>query len=150
MSPVPPTPPPTPTPATPTSTPPAAVASGPVEATRAVAVASGLGLIVLGLLWELWLAPVRPGGSWLALKVLPLCLPLAGLLKHRMYTYRWLSLMVWLYFIEGTVRATSDRAPSSWLAMVEVVLCLVLFIACTMHVRLRLKAPRPESPSPSP
>ena len=96
MSPVPPTPPPTPTPATPTSTPPAAVASGPVEATRAVAVASVLGLIVLGLLWELWLAPVRPGGSWLALKVLPLCLPLAGLLKHRMYTYRWLSLMVWL------------------------------------------------------
>ena len=140
--------PPTPPPATPTSTPPAAVASGPVEATRAVAVASVLGLIVLGLLWELWLAPVRPGGSWLALKVLPLCLPLAGLLKHRMYTYRWLSLMVWLYFIEGTVRATSDRAPSSWLAMVEVVLCLVLFIACTMHVRLRLKAPRPESPSP--
>ena len=148
MSPVPPTPPPTPTPATPTSTPPAAVASGPVEATRAVAVASVLGLIVLGLLWELGLAPLRPGGSWLALKVLPLCLPRAGLLKHRMYTYRWLSLMVWLYFIEGTVRATSDRAPSSWLAMVEVVLCLVLFIACTMHVRLRLKAPRPESPSP--
>lgn len=140
MSPVPPTPPPTPTPATPTSTPPAAVASGPVEATRAVAVASVLGLIVLGLLWELWLAPVRPGGSWLALKVLPLCLPLAGLLKHRMYTYRWLSLMVWVYFTEGAVRASSDRAPSNYLAMVEVVLCLALFVACALHVRLRLKS----------
>lgn len=121
-----------------------------IRRTRFAAVGLLLALVLLLVAWELWLAPVRPGGSWLALKALPLCLPLAGLLKHRMYTYRWLSLMVWLYFIEGTVRATSDRAPSSWLAMVEVVLCLVLFIACTMHVRLRLKAPRPESPSPSP
>lgn len=110
-----------------------------VQRTRAVAVASLLGLILLGLAWELWLAPVRPGGSWLALKVLPLCIPLAGLLKNRMYTYRWLSLMVWLYFTEGVVRATTDRAPSAWLALVEVVLCLTLFAACTLHVRLRLK-----------
>ncbi|MBK8072304.1 MAG: DUF2069 domain-containing protein [Ramlibacter sp.] len=110
-----------------------------VQRTRSVAVASLLGLIVLGLLWELWLAPVRPGGSWLALKVLPLCIPLAGLMKNRMYTYRWLSLMVWLYFTEGVVRATTDRAPSAWLALVEVALCLTLFVACTLHVRLRLK-----------
>ena len=109
------------------------------RASRLLAVASLLGLIVLGLLWELWLAPVRPGGSWLALKVLPLCIPLAGLMKNRMYTYRWLSLMVWLYFTEGVVRATTDRAPSAWLALVEVALCLTLFVACTLHVRLRLK-----------
>jgi uncharacterized membrane protein len=72
--------------------------------------------------------------------VLPLCVPLAGLLKNRMYTYRWVSLLVWLYFTEGVVRAYSDRAPSSyWLAMVEVALCLVLFAACALHVRLRLR-----------
>jgi len=75
------------------------------------------------------LAPVRPGGSLLALKVLPLCIPLAGLLKNRMYTYRWVSLLVWVYFTEGVVRATSDRAPSSYYAMLEVLLCLVLFAA---------------------
>jgi uncharacterized membrane protein len=103
-----------------------------------MAVSSLLGLIVLGLLWELWLAPIRPGGSWLALKVLPLCIPLAGFLKNRMYTYRWVSLMVWLYFAEGITRATSDRAPSSYLAMIEVVLCVVLFVACALHVRLRV------------
>ncbi|MFM8757377.1 MAG: DUF2069 domain-containing protein, partial [Limnohabitans sp.] len=57
-----------------------------VAFTRQLAVASLIGLIVLGLAWELWLAPLREGGSWWALKVLPLCLPLAGLLKHRMYT----------------------------------------------------------------
>jgi uncharacterized membrane protein len=103
-----------------------------------LAVSSLLGLILLGLLWELWLAPIRPGGSWLALKVLPLCIPLAGLLKNRMYTYRWLSLMVWLYFAEGITRAYSDRAPSSYLAMIEVLLCVILFTACAMHVRVRV------------
>lgn len=128
-------------PAAPTSAPPPASAlTAPGRAvvlTRALAVASLAALIVLGLAWELWLAPVRPGGTWLAIKVLPLCIPLAGLLKNRMYTYRWVSLLVWLYFTEGVVRAWSDRPPGSWLALVEVLLCLALFAACVLHVRLR-------------
>ena len=111
-----------------------------VNFTRWMAVASLLGLILLGLAWELWLAPLRPGGSWWAIKVLPLCIPLAGLLKNRMYTYRWVSLLVWLYFTEGVVRAWSDKAPGNWLALLEVLLCIVLFVACAVHVRMRLKA----------
>lgn len=110
--------------------------------TRALAVGSLLALIALGLAWELWLAPLRPGGSWLAMKVLPLCLPLAGLLRKRMYTYRWVSLMVWLYFIEGAVRAYSDRGLSARLALLEVALCLVLFAACVLHVQIRLRKAR--------
>ena len=111
--------------------------------TRAIAVASLLGLIVLGLAWELWLAPT--GHKTLALKVLPLAIPLAGLLKNRMYTYRWVSLLVWVYFTEGVVRATSDRGAGALLAIVEVLLCLVLFTACAMHVRWRLKHPSDDS-----
>lgn len=107
---------------------------------RWLAVGSLLGLIGLGLAWELWLAPLRPGGSWLVLKVLPLCAPLAGLLRNRLYTYRWVSLMVWFYFTEGVVRAASDRAASARLAGIEVALCLLLFAACVLHVRTRLKA----------
>ncbi|WP_419187259.1 DUF2069 domain-containing protein [Caldimonas tepidiphila] len=119
-----------------------------VQWTRVLAVGSVLGLIVLGLAWELWLAPLRPGGSWLALKVLPLALPLAGLIKQRMYTYRWVSLLVWLYFTEGMVRATSEPAPGAVFAAIEVLLCLVLFAACGLHVRWRLRnaaAPRTET-----
>jgi uncharacterized membrane protein len=119
---------------------PATVNAAPaVEATRWLAVGSVLALIALGLAWELALAPVRPGGTWLAIKVLPLCFPLAGLLRRRLYTYRWVSLLVWLYFTEGVVRATSDRGLSAQLALVEVVLCLMLFAACVLYVRLRLK-----------
>jgi len=122
-----------------------------LQKVRALAVGCLLGLIVLGLAWELFLAPLRPGGSALALKVLPLCLPLAGLLKQRMYTYRWLSLMIWIYFTEGVVRAWSDPAPSNYLALIEVVLCVLLFAACALHVRLRFQAVRAaatESPAP--
>jgi uncharacterized membrane protein len=104
-----------------------------------MAVGCLLGLIALSLAWELWLAPVRPGGSWLALKALPLCVPLTGLLKHRMYTYRWVSLMVWLYFTEGAVRAYSDATPGNLLAMLEILFCLGLFAACALHVRWRLR-----------
>ena len=118
--------------------------SNAVALTRWLAVGSLLGLIVLGLAWELWLAPLRPGGSWAAIKVLPLCIPLAGLLRNRMYTYRWVSLLVWLYFTEGVVRAASEHGPSQALAALEVVLCLLLFAACAAHVRWRLRHAPPQ------
>jgi uncharacterized membrane protein len=113
-----------------------------IDFTQRLAVGSLLGLIVLGLAWEMWLAPIRPGGSLLALKVLPLCVPLAGLLKKKLYTYRWVSLLVWLYFTEGVVRAWSDKPPGNWLGLIEVVLCLSLFTACALHVRIRLRHAR--------
>jgi uncharacterized membrane protein len=121
-----------------------------VAVTRTVAVASTLALIVLCLTWELWLAPLRPGGSWWALKALPLALPLAGLLKNRMYTYRWLSLLVWLYMTEGLVRVSSDRGLSAVLAGVGVALCLLLFAACAAHVRLRLRSAKAMAPGADP
>ena len=108
-----------------------------VRLTRALAVGSLLGLIVLGLAWELWLAPT--GQRTLALKVLPLAIPLAGLLKHRLYTYRWVSLVVWLYFTEGIVRATSSSGLVVPLAWGQVLLCVLLFAACALHVRHRLR-----------
>jgi len=110
-----------------------------VRLSRALAVSSLIGLILLSLLWELWLAPLRPGGSWLVLKALPLCIPLAGLLKNRMYTYRWVSLVVWLYFAEGVIRLQGDSWPSNACAAVEIVLCLMLFTATALHVRWRLR-----------
>ena len=115
----------------------------PIAWTRSAALGSVIALIVLGLAWELWLAPT--GNRTLALKVLPLALALAGLLKQRMYTYRWLSLLVWVYFAEGVVRATTERGPAATLAAAEIVLCAALFAACVLHVRLRQhNAARPQ------
>ena len=113
-----------------------------VEATRWVAVGSLLALIALCLAWEMWLAPIRPGGSPViaAIKALPLCIPLAGLLRRRRYTYRWLSLFLWLYFGEGVTRAWKAYGVLVALCLAEVALSLVLFAACAAHVRFRLKS----------
>src|SRR3982751_3333973 len=111
----------------------AAAPTAVVRWTRALAGGATLALIVLGVAWELWLAPT--GRGTLAVKVLPLFLPLPGLLRLRLYTYRWVSLGVWLYAAEGAMRAGSERGLSATLALIEVVLALVLFTACCLHIR---------------
>ncbi len=103
---------------------------------RNQASASLIALIALCVAWELWLAPLRPGGSWLVLKVLPLLLPLFGILHGRVYTYRWSTLLIWLYFTEGAVRAWSDRGDSATLALFEVALSLVFFVAAAWYARM--------------
>jgi uncharacterized membrane protein len=115
-------------------------ADGVTQLTRAMALVGLVGLIVLGLAWELWLAPT--GSGTLAIKVLPLLPALAGVWRRRMYTYRWLSLLVWLYFTEGVVRAYSESGLSATLAGLEVALSLLLFGACALHVRWRLHRAR--------
>ncbi len=115
-----------------------ATPSAAVRAARALTFVATLALVALGLAWELWLAPT--GRGTLAVKVVPLVLALSGLLRHRMYTFRWLSLLVWLYVLEGLVRATSDRGLSATLAGLEVVLAVTVFCAATFYIRRRLAA----------
>lgn len=115
-----------------------------IDRMRLLNVALLLALISLGLTWELWLAPLKGGSGALALKVLPLTLAIAGMLKHRLYTYRWMSLLIWLYFTEGVMRATSDHGLSQILAGIEVTLSAALFTACAVYVRLRLRVLPPK------
>ncbi|MBS3936132.1 MAG: DUF2069 domain-containing protein [Sulfuritalea sp.] len=103
---------------------------------RLAASASLIALIALCLAWELWLAPLRPGGSWLALKALPLLLPLFGILRGRRYTYQWSSLLIQFYLLEGLVRATTDHGAMQWLAMVEVALATAFFVAALAYARI--------------
>jgi uncharacterized membrane protein len=92
-------------------------------------------LIVLCAAWELWLAPVRPGGSWLALKALLLAWPLPGVLRKNRYTMQWASMFILLFFTEGIVRATSDVGLSRSLAWGEVALSVVFFTATIFYLR---------------
>ncbi len=116
-------------------------------AIRAVAVTAAIALIVLSIAWELVWA--RLGHGTLVLKALPLVIALPGLLKHRMYTYRWVSLAIWLYVAEGLVRIT-DRAPANWCAGAEVALAIVLFVACAAQVRWRHSVARRLPPADDP
>lgn len=102
---------------------------------RWTAVASLIGLITLTLAWEGWIAPLRPGGSWLVLKALPLLLPLRGLLHGRRYTFQWATLLSLAYLTEGLVRAWSDSGASRAMAMGEVILALAFFAAAALYAR---------------
>jgi uncharacterized membrane protein len=95
-----------------------------------------IALIVLCLAWELWLAPLRAGGSLVALKALPLALPLPGVLAGRRYTYQWSSLLILAYFAEGATRAWAEAGVSRTLALSEVALSLVFFAAAVSYARL--------------
>lgn len=92
-------------------------------------------LIFLCVAWELWLAPLRPGGSWLVLKVLPLLAPLMGVLRGNRYTFQWSTLLIWLYAAEGATRAYTDRGMSQALAAAELVLALAYFAFCVAWLR---------------
>ena len=113
-----------------------AVAAHPLRALRLVASGSLLGLVVLCLAWEMWLAPLRPGGSLVALKALPLALAIPGILNGRRYTYQWTSMLILAYFAEGVVRAWSERGNSQWLAAAEIALSLVFFASAVAYARL--------------
>jgi uncharacterized membrane protein len=109
------------------------------------AAAALIGLIVLCLAWELWLAPLRPGGSLIALKALPLLFPLRGILRGNRYTYQWASMLILAYFAEGVTRAWSERGPSQLLAGAEIVLSVVFFaatVACARLTRAKIRTPR--------
>lgn len=102
---------------------------------RLTASASLIALIMLCLAWEGWLAPLRPGGSLLILKAVPLLLPLFGILRGRRYTYQWASMFILLWFTEGTVRAYADSGLSAALAAGEVALTLLFFASAIFYAR---------------
>ena len=114
-----------------------------IEATRWLAVGAVLALILTGLVAELGFSH-----SWWAVKVLPLCFPLSGLLKRRVRTYQAMTLAVWFWFTDGVVQAWTERGTVSALALAEVALSLLLFAACVFHVRARARAHAQPQPQP--
>jgi uncharacterized membrane protein len=102
---------------------------------HAAASASLVALIFLCVDWEMWLAPIRPGGSALALKIVPLMFALPGILRGRRYTYQWASMLILAYFAEGVVRAWSEQGLSRGAALGEILLSLMFFAAAVSYAR---------------
>ncbi|OEZ91548.1 DUF2069 domain-containing protein [Duganella phyllosphaerae] len=93
-------------------------------------------LIVWCVLWEMVIAPLKPGGSWLVLKAAPLLLPLYGVWKRDIYTLQWTSMMILLYFTEGVVRGWSDAdRDSAWLGWGEAIIVCVYFACALLYLR---------------
>ena len=98
------------------------------------AAAALIALIVLSVAWEWWLAPLRPGGTALVLKAVPLLLALPGVLRQRLYTLQWASMLILLYFAEGIVRGWSERGLSAQLGWLETLLAVAFFVCALAYV----------------
>lgn len=105
-----------------------AIARGAFAVGAAVALVA---LIALAFAWERWLAPLRPGGSSLVLKAVPLAAALPGVVRRRLYTLQWASMLVLLYLAEGVVRGMSDAGLSAQLGWLQTALALA-FLACAL------------------
>lgn len=104
-------------------------------------VGSLLALIILCIAWEMVLAPLRPGGSWMVLKVLPLLVPLRGVWKRDVYTLQWTSMLILIYFTEGIVRAISDKIwLSAMLGWAEAALACIFFFCSIFYLKPYKKA----------
>jgi uncharacterized membrane protein len=105
-------------------------------------VASLAALIMLCVAWEIWLAPL--GSSWMALKAVPLLVPLRGVIRRDVYTMQWASMLIFFYFIEGVVRASSvsgiDAGLSSKLALIEIGLSCLFFASTLFYLHPHKRA----------
>ncbi len=104
------------------------------------ALTSMIALIVLCIAWETVVAPLRPGGSWLVIKVIPLLIPLRGIWKRDVYTLQWSSMLILLFLAEGAVRATTEQGWSQAMAIGELILVCTFFVSTLLYLRPYKKA----------
>ena len=105
-------------------------------ALQRVAIISLITLLLWCVVWEIWFAPLRPGGPLLFLKALPLAFAVRGVARGSLYTIQWASMLVLLYLMEGVVRVMSDPpGPSISAAWVEMVLSSIFFFCSIFYVR---------------
>ncbi len=107
--------------------------------TRALSLASYVGLITLLAVNNLWFAQLHGARVEviLAIELIPLLLLLPGLLLGSARAHAWTCFVVNLYFIKGVLAAFDPaRALFGW---VEVLVSLVLFVSALLFVRWRFQ-----------
>ncbi len=96
--------------------------------------------IALALVWEIWIAPLRPGGSWLALKALPLALALRGLLRADAYTMQWALMLSLAYVPRGP--CASSKPPRERARRHRLALATLFFVTAIVYLRPLKQAAR--------
>ncbi|GAA79184.1 DUF2069 domain-containing protein [Pseudoalteromonas sp. BSi20495] len=97
-----------------------------------------VGLLVLIPLWMYFVPPLNGNTSLVSLflPIIPLLLPLRGIIKDNTYTYAWANFIVMLYFIHGLTMLWAAPAELIWV-LLELVFASAMFIGCTYYARYR-------------
>lgn len=114
---------------------------------RRLVLLSGWMLVALCIGWEAWWAPLRPGGSLLVVKALPMLVLLPGLARERPRAYQWTTLVILLYVCESVVRMMSEASPVRDLAGLELILALVIYVGAIGWLRAARRGSRPAGPT---
>jgi len=99
-----------------------------------IATAAFIDLFILCVSWEWFISPLRPSGSWLILKGVPLLFAIPGIWQGKVYTMQWASMLILLYVTEGLVRILETGA-NFWLAFLEIILSTVGFVCLLMYLK---------------
>ncbi len=111
-----------------------------VVAWHRLAVAAVAALLLLECLWELWLAPVKPGGSWLALKGLPLAFAWPALARGTTRARQGMTLLLLPYAAEGIVRGVTESGRHALVAWAAALVAAVAFAALLASFRVERRA----------
>lgn len=106
-----------------------------------IAASCWIALIILTIIWDWVYAPLHTGRGLLLLKLLPLSLPLRGIIFGRVYTYQYCSMLILAYFTEGIMRLFDAETLSVVFATAEVALSVSFFIFCLLYVK-QFKRPK--------
>ena len=99
-----------------------------------LATAAFIDLFILCIAWEWFISPLRPGGSWLILKSIPLLFAIPGLWQGKAYTMQWASMLILLYVTEGLVRIL-ETGTNFWMALLEILLATTAFICLLIYLK---------------
>ncbi len=105
---------------------------------QAAALFGYVGLLILMPLWQFVLVPNTgySTGFLLAVYVLPLLLPLKGIIQDKPYTYAWANFIVLIYFTHGFTLLWVAQDELVYV-LLELIFATSMFIGCTYYARYR-------------
>ncbi|MFL9815037.1 DUF2069 domain-containing protein [Stutzerimonas sp. VN223-3] len=106
-----------------------------VKFSRAVSLASFIGLAALLAIWNLAFADLHGARTWvvISIQLIPLLLVAPGMISGSPRAHAWTCFIVNLYFIQGVLAAINPtRMIYGWL---EAIISLALFISALLYTR---------------
>lgn len=102
-----------------------------------IALTGYFGLLALLMLWPTVLSPPQrfPIALILAVSLLPLLLPLRGLLYGRPTACTWAAYLSLFYFIHGVTDIAGNLGNQRFPGALEVFTSLILFFGCTFYLK---------------
>lgn len=106
-----------------------------VKLSRAISLASFVGLAVLLIVWNLAFADLHGARTWVVvgIQLIPLLLVTPGMISGSPRAHAWICFIVNLYFIQGVLAAIDPaRSIYGWL---EAIISLTLFVSALLYTR---------------